>query len=641
MRKVTDRRSFFFRIAASLAIGFLMAPLCALTPREALDAARAAKDPTESAKILSSALPTAGDLRPWFLLDLARYSGESGKWEESLARSQELQSMPIPSEIRDLAVWWLSEALSRRGRQKEAAASCLKRIKTGEVRDVSVYLSFFNLAEADTEYALNAFDRAFPELRKTDPASFALTRYAAGLCAVREGAWAIASGALAAYSSGYRQYLPAYAPWAQYYLALSLYRQGKWAESVAEFSTYLNTWKNHQFSWQAATSAALASIQAKGDPLPYATLASSLAPIGEDRAASIILESSILIDRKRLSDAETLLATVADGTATGGITSKSPRAVFMLAEIAARRRDSGRAEGLWLSIRERYPKDPLAEEAVYRAAEQWYVSGEWKRASSLFASYRQTWPKGRFLDSVLRGGGDALMRDGNADLAILWWEDLAAKFPASPATPRTLADLVSAYRKKAEFPNALRVAREYQKKYPEEARLDGMNGEIAELESLASGGQSDVVALELAYRDAGKAKTPEGRAEGVRLARRYMEDWGKRADAKAILLEITAKAPRSPDSLSAQERTTFGLAWSLLGSLSREAGEGKSAAASMLAAGTMYAAVDADRAAESLYGAVDGFLQTGLRADAERTAETIARNWPDSPWSRRAAHLLE
>ncbi|HNY22363.1 MAG TPA: hypothetical protein PKO22_09485, partial [Treponemataceae bacterium] len=202
-------------------------------------------------------------------------------------------------------------------------------------------------------------------------------------------------------------------------------------------------------------------------------------------------------------------------------------------------------------------------------------------------------------------------------------------------------DLVSAYRKKGEFPNALRVARDYLKKHPEEARLDGMDDEIAELESLASGGRADVVALELAYRDAGKANTAEGRAEGVRLARRYMEDWGKRAAAKTILLEITAKAPRSPDSLSAQERTTFGLAWSLLGALAREAGEGKSAASAMLAAGTMYAAVDADRAAEALYGAVDGFLQTGLRADAERTAETIARNWPDSVWSRRAAHLLE
>ncbi|HNY17811.1 MAG TPA: hypothetical protein PKL75_10180, partial [Treponemataceae bacterium] len=120
---MTDRRSFFFRISASLAIGFLMAPLCALTPREALDVARAAKDPTEATKILSSALPAAGELRPWFLLDLAQYAGESGKWEESLARSQELQSMTLPPEIRDHAAWWLSEALVRRGRQKEAAAA--------------------------------------------------------------------------------------------------------------------------------------------------------------------------------------------------------------------------------------------------------------------------------------------------------------------------------------------------------------------------------------------------------------------------------------------------------------------------------------------------------------------------------------
>jgi TolA-binding protein len=632
-------RFFFIVIAFALFSG---AAFAVPSPRDAIELARKAATPAESVKILESSLSGAASLRPWVLLELARYQGSLGNWESSLARSRELAGAGgIPEDIADSAAWWLGEALFRTGKTDEAVAAYLKRIETGSVRDPSLYLAYFRIASSKSEPVLIRFDKAFPVLKNTDPKTFALSRYLCGLCAVREGSWQLALDALSAIPPSFAESFPEYAPWAQYYRAFCLYRFGRWTESIQAFSAYLDSWKGHERGWQAATNAALAALQSRADALPFAERAVSLAANADDRASSIILESSILMERKKYDDAEKLLSGVADGSSTGGLTSQSPRALFSLGEIAAREKDNARAEELWLSLKDRFPKDPLAEEAMYRSGEQWFVAGDWKRAASLFARYRQSWPKGRFLDSVLRSGGDAYFRDGNTDLAILWWEELLSKYLASSAAPRTWADLVAAYKKKAEYAAAALKAREYEKRFPAEAKLDDMQREIAELDVLVKGGDASVAAFETAWKNSGGSKTAEGRSAGVRLARKYLENYGKRAEAKSVLLEITAKSPQNPAGLGADERAVFGAAWALLGSFYREAGDFRQASKALLASGAMYASVDGDRAAEALFGATDSFLQSDLRADAEKTAATLTSTWPDSAWTKRAVRLLE
>jgi len=375
--------------------------------------------------------------------------------------------------------------------------------------------------------------------------------------------------------------------------------------------------------------------------MPFAELAVKLAPSASDLGSSALLRASILFDRKLYAESESVLQGVADGSATRGLTPSAPRAQLMLAEISVRQKKTKEAESRWLSLVTRFPKDPLAEEALYRAGERNYLDGQWPRAAELFLKYRQTWPSGRYLDTVLRLGGDSYSRAGNPDLAIIWWEDLTRKYPESQAVPRTYGDLVAVYRQKGEYANALKAAETYLKRYPRESVADGIEQEIAELTGIRNGESADSAVLYGSYAKANRSETYEGRMTGVRLARQYLRDYSKRTEAKDILREIVAKSPGNVDSVSLGERTTFASAWSMLGNMYREDADFKSASKALLLAGNFFAMIDGERSSEALYGATDSFLQAGLRADAQTTVETLKKAWPDSVWTRRAVNLME
>jgi len=627
--------------------------------KESLNVARAAATPKAAVVALEKALPGAGAYRPWYLLDLARLSAEAGDWKASLSWSQAQKLTELPAELADPVAWWHAEALAKLGRPSEAAAVALARIKTGKVTDPLIYLAWFRFGTNGTKTTLAAFDGAFPRLEKTDRKTWALSRYLAALCAVREGDWPLATGLLTRFSPSEEFQFPDYVPWARYYLAYGLYRQGEYAQAVDRYAEFLSSWKNHPFAWQAATTAALAAAQvsaplsgdgasigssASADPLPFAEQAVALAPTPTDRAASIMLEATILTDRKRFAEAERLVAGVADGSATSGATGYAARALFALAELAVRQKNLDQALDRWAALIERFPKDPLAEEALYRQGELCFLSAtpaDAARAADYFAKYRQRWGSGRFLDQALDQAGSNALRLGNVDLAILQWEDYLRKYPAGSAAPRVYGSLVAAYRNKKEYRNALACAKRYAAAYPAEAKLDAIDAEITELGALARGESAELATLEAAYAGSGGAGTAAGRIAALRLARRYAADYGRRADATRVLLEVTARTPKSVDGLSREDRQTFASAWLALGNLYREDGQYKKASSSLLTAGNLFAPIDGERSAESLYGAADSFFQSGQRADGNRTVDTLQKTWPDSAWSRRAALLLE
>jgi tetratricopeptide (TPR) repeat protein len=375
--------------------------------------------------------------------------------------------------------------------------------------------------------------------------------------------------------------------------------------------------------------------------LSFADIAVKTAPSPSDLGSSILLRASILFDRKSYTDSEAALIGVADGTSTHGLTSSAPRAQFMLAEISARLKKSDEAVSRWLKLISQYPKDSLAEEALYRSGERKYLDGDWAHAAELFSKYRQSWLSGRFLDTVLRLGGESYNRNGNVDLAIIWWEDLIQKYPKSQAVPRTYGDLVNVYRQKGEYANALGAAQRYRAKHPVESAADGIDQEIVELNGIMKGESADSAVLYAAYVKANRASTAEGRIVGVRLARQYETDYSKRKEEKVILREITAKSPAKPESVSQGERSAFASAWSMLGNISRDEADFVSASKALLSAGKFFATIDGERSAEALYGAADSFLQAGLLADAKTTVVTMKKSWPDSVWTQRAAILME
>lgn len=636
------RKLDFFKLCVALLClaGGFSPVLAAESPREILDRSRTAGSAAEASQILEKNLAGSAGLRPYYLLELTRLAATEANWAKALDWSTRQDMAALPAPIADETVYWYGQALLHSAQTAKAADLYIKRIDGGTVRDPLLFLACLRIASAGAERLVAKFDAAFPTLKQTDPETFALSRYLGGLSAVRSGNWTFAWQSLSRFSPAYDGQFPEYAPWSHYYLAYSLYRLGRWNEAVAAFSFYLDTWKNHEYSWQAATAAAYAAIQAGSDALPFAERAVRLAPGKPELAESLLLQSSILIDKTRFTDAESLLSGVADGRTTGGLTPSAPRALFMLADVAVRQKKPELAAERWLDLVSRFPRDPLAEEAQYRCGEQWYIAGDWQGASAQFARYRQTWPSGRFLDSVLWSGGYSYNRAGNADLAILWWQALTAKYPASPASARAYRELIGALRSKSDWNAALDTAQRYRASFPAESKLDDIDMVIDELTKLRNGESADTAGLLTAYAKAGRAATADGRAAGLRLARAYLADFSKRDAAREILKEITAKAPRSAESLSVAERGVFAASWTLLGNGYRDISDYKGSSAALLAAGTLYAPIDGERSAEALYGATDSFLQAGLRADARKTVDTLTKTWPDSVWTRRAAILM-
>ncbi len=633
-------------------------------PRDALVQSRALPYP-EAARLLEGALPSSGDLSPWFLLELSERAAVAGDWKASLDWGRKQNLALVPSPIADRVHYRLAEALVRTGDRARALALLRSRAESGRAKDPLVWLLWFRESGAEeiqtvtvspaaatpgtgkknspgsVESMISLLDAANPNLKTEDPSSYALSRYLSALAAVRSGEWDFAARSLARFTPQYDASFPGYAPWASFYLGWSYYRLGRDADAVRELSRYLDSWKGHERGWQAATACALASLKSGGDSLAFAERAARLAPGKAELAESLMFEASILTDRNLLDRAESALSGVADGSSTSGLTPSASRAAFALGNLAFRQGKRDLAETRWLSLAGRFPNDPLAGDALYRAGEQRFIASEWARAAELFSRYRREWPAGSLIDSALALGGESFERSGNRALAILWWEEHLKKFPAGSAAPRVWSHLVSAYRAEGDYAAALRAAESYQKKFPAEARLDGMSDAIASLRRLASGENPDAASLVSAWEKEGKPSTERGRAAGLALARWYLADYARRGDAKGILASIVALAPGTPDGLGSSDRGTFAASLALYGNVLREEGAHRDAARTLLKAGAYFSSLDGERAAEALYGAIDSFLQVSQGGDAAQTVLTLKKAWPASAWTRRAELLLQ
>jgi len=157
---------------------------------------------------------------------------------------------------------------------------------------------------------------------------------------------------------------------------------------------------------------------------------------------------------------------------------------------------------------------------------------------------------------------------------------------------------------------------------------------------LNRGAAPDTAAVAVEYRRLGGAETGEGRSKALVLARIYLADAGRHAEGRRILEEVTATLPRNTAMLSRTDRAVYAGAEMLLGNHLRETGDFSAASRAFLSAGTLFAPIDDERAAEALYGAVDSFLRTDRRGDAEKALETMRSSWSRSVWTQRAARLL-
>lgn len=609
-------------------------------PRDILVRARSAESPLAAIRLLEGEIPADGVWRFYYLMEIAYQHSLRADWVSARKAVVAIDVGAVPAERLDHYVYWNALTIEQSGDKAAAEKIYQKRIFSGAARDVQLYLSYLRVASSGAEKTVKLMDTALPKLKTSDRSTWLLSRYLAGLVAVREGAWAFAADSFSHFLAEKEGTNPEFRGWASFYHGWSLYRLGRWEPAFTALSTFLTDYPSHERVWQASTAAVLCSMQTGRDPLPYADRAILHAPTQNDRAEAHILKASVFIDRGEYAAADAILLSVADGSATSGQTLFSPRARFMLADTAFTRREYPAAEKHWLILYEQFPHDTLAEESLFRAAELWYLQGNHARAVNLFTRYRQNHPNGSYMDLVLKNGGEVLVASGQRDLAILWWESFITRFPKSSFLPRVQNDLVAAYRETKDYPAALRLARVYQRSFPREAEADGIASQIQTLEILERGESPDTANLAVEYTRLGGAKSEAGRSKGLVLAKIYLADTSRRDEGRRILEDITKTLPRTTSSLSRSDRAVYAGSYMLLANFYRNTDELSSASTAFLSAGSLFSPIDGERAAESLYGAVDAFIRTGRSSDAVQAVKTMRSSWPDSVWTRRAIRLV-
>lgn len=632
----------FIRRFTTITLLFLVSGslLAESAPREILSRARALESPESAVRLLESEIPPTGTWRFYYLMEIAYQHSLLNDWALARKAVIAIDAASIPADRTDQYTYWNALTIEKNGDSAAAEQLYKKRIFSGAARDPQLYLGYLRLASSDAEKTVKLMDSAIPDLRKLDRDSWLLSRYLAGLVAVREGSWAFASDSFSIILHEKDSADPEYLGWASFYHGWSLYRLGRWEPAFTSLVAFLGSYERHERVWQASTAAAFCAMQTGRDPLPYADRAITHAPTQNDRAETLILKASILIDRGEFAPAEKILVSVADGISTSGQTVFSPRARFMLADTAFTRRDYPTAEKHWLILYDQFPKNALAEESLFRAAEQWYLQGKHSRAVELFNRYRQNHPNGTYMDLVLKNGGEVLASSGQRELAILWWESFISRFPKSPFLPRVQNDLVAAYRETKDYTAALRLARAYQREFPREAETDDIGAQIQTLQILERGETPDTAKLMVEYKRLGGEKTESGRARGLELAKVYLADTSRRDEGHRILEDISKTLPRSTAKISRSDRTVYATSYMLLANIFRGSDDLSNASSAFLSAGTLFSPIDGERAAESLYGAVDAFMRTGRNSDAVQALKTMRTSWPDSVWTRRASRLV-
>ena len=155
-----------------------------------------------------------------------------------------------------------------------------------------------------------------------------------------------------------------------------------------------------------------------------------------------------------------------------GNTEWTPGVLFWLGEYAFNHGQYAEAEKAFVRLADAYAKDALADQALLWAGRAASRQKEYVRAIDLLARAAKTYPDSAHMDEIRFFQGDALSELGEFSQAILVFEDLIAKFPASPLVaaawgrkgdcqftlgtddPRRYEEAMTSYRAVLNAPNA-------------------------------------------------------------------------------------------------------------------------------------------------------------------------------------------
>jgi len=428
--------------------------------------------------------------------------------------------------------------------------------------------------------------------------------------------------------------------YAQYNLAYSQYMQGKYEAAYDSFTAYEKLPQGIPYLWKSHYYGALSALyEHQSSPLAgwlqkaehKARLSYSRAGTEAENQQAVLLLADILGEGKKIDEALTLLSPYTDAQ-----DSFTVYALIYSADLYAKKKDIKKAVSSYDALLQKFPVHPLAEQALYAAGDLQFKNSLWPEAVERFTQYKRSYPQGLFITAALNYGAESCIQDKNEGQAILTYQELLKNYPGNSYEYSAMLNLVQLYRNKKEYYSALETAGLLIKKYPDQVQNSTIQRQMDELAILISGEDEKIAVALASYTGNDQEKTPEGRMSGFTLGELYIASPLLRADGAAMLKKMLSFYDKT--SRNEQERAAY--AHFLLGSYYREIHDYANASDQFLKSAELQSVFDAEKAAQSLYCAIEAFDCNALYADARSVYELLVQKFPQSKWVSRAAVLL-
>ncbi len=552
---------------------------------------------------------------------------QNEKWEELPSVFAKIKS---PDKN---AIFIISSYYYKKGQFEKVDSSCGELYASALCklgRYEAACTEYKKLSSASLDYALALFHCGrFVEAERVAAASGAAQAdYVRGLCFINQKAWKLAAECFASYirSSSSR---PDFYPLAIYYKGYAEYNLADFRDAYSSFVRYCMDTQEQLTpyslrSYEYAVKAALQNGDFKNASLQAANLV-RYSRDGEQKQKAIILSAEIFTDYENYDAAIELLAPY-----TAGRDDFAAQTLFMTARIYERQNKVSQADELYRRIYEGLPKSSYAEEAMYRSGEVYYSNEDYSPAYSRFNSYVYKYSSGRFSDAAFFYCGDCALRLGENDRSLMLNKTLLQKYPESVYAYGASKNLLEANYRQENFSQALSIAREMLKKFPQQAAEDEIGKRAKELERIVGGVDPRVAEKESEYQKLGETKTLAGRNAGTQLVKLYAESLSTQKEAYELASVLFAK------QTGAEEREAAAYNAEFIAEYSRKNGDNKKAAQMYLKAAEYYRSVkNSSGAAASLYGAAEAFAAEGLAGDARETASLLKELYPESIQAER------
>ncbi len=429
-------------------------------------------------------------------------------------------------------------------------------------------------------------------------------------------------------------------PYAQYYLAYSQFMQGKYTAAYDSFTAYEKLPQGISYLWKSYYYSALAAVDEYQSSKNTSWLQKAedkarrsyeTADDDAEKQQSLLLLVDALGEGKKYDEALSLLSPFTEIQA-----SFAAYALLYSADLYTKKKDVQKASDAYDALLKRFPVHALAEQALYAAGDLYYSYSLWPEAVERFTQYKRTYPQGLFITAALNYGAESCIKDSNEGQAILTYQELLKNYPDNSYEFSAMMNLVQLYRNKKEYYSALDTAQLIVKKYPERAKESTLPRQMDELAILISGEDEKIAVALASYTRNGQEKTSEGRLSGFALGQLYIASPLLREDGSVMLNKMLSFY----DASSAKEQESAASAHFLLGSYYRELNDYTNASAQFLKAAELNAVYNTEKAAQSLYCAIEAFDCNALYADARSVYTLLEQKFPQSKWVSRAAVLL-